>query len=293
MELDYVKLREIKPALSDYIRTSLSLLKESSVPDEKTVHSIRILMKKSRAVIRLLVTQIDDETFTRENLAFRQVGRKLCPLRDSSVLRKTLKDLRKKNEDIFSRLEDNEKINLLLKKSDSDNELSEECRLNLLEVNEILKKAVYRIRFQSMGNLNPQAMLKELEMTYNNVADNYLKCKNQPKPASIHEFRKRVKDFLYQLYFFRPLNTSVVKGLEKKLDVMAQNLGKFNDLVNIEKTLDYKYKASQNPPELDELMIIIREEQDRYLAKVWPVAYKIFCPGQKLINILGFRILII
>jgi hypothetical protein len=34
-------------------------------------------------------------------------------------------------------------------------------------------------------------------------------------------------------------------------------------------------------------------QQDRYIARVWPSAHKIFCPGQKLINVLGFRLLVI
>jgi hypothetical protein len=44
---------------------------------------------------------------------------------------------------------------------------------------------------------------------------------------------------------------------------------------------------------MDELIIILREAQDRYLAKVWPTAYQIFCPGKKLVNILGFKLLVI
>jgi hypothetical protein len=44
---------------------------------------------------------------------------------------------------------------------------------------------------------------------------------------------------------------------------------------------------------MDELIIVIREAQDNYLSKVWPVAYKVFCPGNKLVNVLGFKILTI
>ena len=44
---------------------------------------------------------------------------------------------------------------------------------------------------------------------------------------------------------------------------------------------------------MDELMIIIRNKQDEYLSKIWPVAYKIFCPGQQLLNVLGFKLLVI
>jgi CHAD domain-containing protein len=293
MILDYVKLKEIKPVLSVYLKEAQSLLNLSAVPDEKAIHDIRVLMKKSRAVLKLIHSQIDDESFQRDYLALRQVGRVLCTWRETSVHRKTLKDIKKEYPDIFLQLEDNEKIMMLMKKPDSLLEVTPESRQDVEQINELLRKAAYRIRFQSMGNLIPQQLLKELEMIYDCVADNYLICRNSPKPANIHEFRKRAKDLLYQLFFFRPLNPSVIKDLEKKLDSITQFLGKYNDLSQIVTILDYKYNALQNAPALDELMVAIREQQDKYLARVWPSAHKIFCPGQKLINVLGFRLLVI
>jgi hypothetical protein len=57
MEPDYVKLKEIKPVLSGYIRASQALLKRSVLPDEKSIHDIRVLMKKSRALVQLTLSQ--------------------------------------------------------------------------------------------------------------------------------------------------------------------------------------------------------------------------------------------
>jgi CHAD domain-containing protein len=144
-----------------------------------------------------------------------------------------------------------------------------------------------------MNKIDPQLLIKELELTYTKIADVYLTCRNNPKRNNLHEFRKTAKDFLYQLYIFRPLNPAIVKALEKKLDSITQNLGKFNDLAQLVKTLGYRYPDSTNQPALDELIVKIREKQDRYLGKVWPSAYKIFCPGQKLVNVLGFKLLMI
>jgi CHAD domain-containing protein len=293
MVLDYVKLKDIKPALSGYIQDSQKLLKRSPVPDEDAVHDIRVLMKKSRATVRLLKSQLDDESFNRENMAYREIGRLLCGWRESSVHRKTLKLLRKENSDLFMRLEDNESILKLLIKSDPVIEVETELSSRTEQIDNLLNKAAFRVRFQNLGNLNPQLLLKELEETYNVVGDNYLQCRNNPKPERLHEFRKRAKDFLYQLYFFRPLNPSIVKDLEKRLDTLTQNLGKYNDLTQIVKAFDYKYGTGVNSPALDELMVVIKDKQDQYLSKVWPSAYKIFCPGQKLLNVLGFRLLVI
>ncbi len=74
---------------------------------------------------------------------------------------------------------------------------------------------------------------------------------------------------------------------------MTRNLGKYNDLAQLIISLAYKYKPGSPNPALDELIVLIREEQDKCLSKVWPTARRIFNPGQRLINLLGFRILMI
>jgi CHAD domain-containing protein len=293
MELDYVKLKDIKPALQGYLNDSQLLLKRAEVPDEEAVHDIRVLMKKARGAVRLLISQVDDELFTKENFAYREIGRMLTSWRETSVHRRTLKFLKKENQDLFSRLEENEKIQGFLKKPEQETVPDAELIQKVEQINELLGKASHRLRFYTLDKLNPQALLKELERSYIAAADCYLKCRVNPKAAAIHEFRKRSKDFLYQLYFFRPLNPSLIKELEKKLDTLTQNLGKCNDLAQIISLIDYKPGAEDNSPAISELAVVIRDKQDEYLSKAWPVAYKVFCPGQKLINVLGFRLLVI
>lgn len=293
MELDYVKLKPIKPALSGYIRESQILLKQSVIPDEKTVHDIRVLMKKSRALLKLSATQLDKVNLNRDMSSLREVGRVLSSQRETSVQRKILREFRKENPDIFSRLIDNVALTALLEKPVPVAEPSADMKSALERIDDLLNRTGYRIRFQTMNMMDPQQLIKELEQTYIRVVDIYLSCRNSPKPAMLHRFRKKSKDFLFQLNIFRPLNPAVVKTLEKKLDSMTQNLGKFNDLVQMINVLGYNYKEGANLPAMDELVVKFREAQDRYLSRVWPPAYQIFCPGQKLVNLLGFKLLLI
>ena len=293
MELDYVKLKQIKPAIAGYIRDSRALLIKSAIPDDRAVHDIRVLMKKSRALLKLAAPQLDHAYHDRNIADLRDVGKIICSWREASVQRKTLKTLRKEYPDIFSQLYENEVLSLLLEKQAPIAEPSDEIKAELEQIDILLKNTGYRIRFQSMNIIDPQTLLKELELTFIKVTDIYLSCRNNPKTETMHRFRKKAKDFLYQLYIFRSLNPSVIKALEKKLDSLTQNLGKFNDLAQLIKTLDYNYKEGVNLPAMDELIVKIREKQDRYLSKVWPSSYQIFCPGQKLVNVLGFKLLVI
>ena len=293
MELDYVKLKEIKPAIAGYIRESQSLLKRPPVPDEKAVHDIRVLMKKSRAVLKLASPQLDDPFFSRDVTDLREVGRMLRSQREISVHRKILKEFRKEYPGIFSELRENVMLKQILEKHEPGLEPSEVIKASLEQIDSLLNKTAYRIRFQTMNSIDPQLLLRELELTYIDVVHAYLNCRNNPKQEMLHKFRKRAKDFLYQLYIFRPLNPSRVKDLEKKLDSMTQNLGKYNDFAQIILDLNYNYKNKTNLAAIDELIIKFREAQDRYLGKVWPTAYQVFCPGQKLVNVLGFKLLVI
>jgi CHAD domain-containing protein len=293
MEPDYVKLKQIKPALAGYIRESQLLLKQSELPDENTIHDVRVLMKKSRALLKLVSPQITDEFHERDIDALREVGRILSSWRETSVQRKTLKDFRKKYPEIFSQLTGNEILNSLLERQAPETVLPPEKKADLEKVDDLLNKAAYRIRFRSLSALDPTLLIKELEKSYLKVAGIYISCRNNPKPDQIHRFRKRSKDFLYQLNIFRPLNPSVVKNIEKRLDAMTQSLGRFNDITQIINSLGYDYNAETNLHPLDELIIRFRDAQDDHMEKVWPSAYKIFCPGQKLVNVLGFKLLII
>jgi CHAD domain-containing protein len=291
MEPDYIKLKEVKPALSGYLREAQGLMKLSEVPDGKAVHDIRVLMKKARAFLKLVSPQVKDGYCDRDLEALREVGKLTCKWRETSVLRKLLKEFKKDNPQIFELLHDNANINRLLKKNEVEDDIPKELTDSTAQISSLLSRTSYRIRFESMSAIDPQILLKELDETYKKVVGLYVACRNRPKPTSLHKLRKSTKDFLYQLYIFRPLNPSKIKSLEKQLDVMTQNLGKYNDLSQIIKILEYDSKASS--PAMDELVIIIRDSQDKYLAKVWPIAYQIFCPGKNLVNVLGFKLLVI
>jgi CHAD domain-containing protein len=290
---DNIKIKEVKPVISGLISEALILMKRSPVPDDEAVHDIRVLMKRSRAVIKLLSSYLEEDSFRKEYLTFRDTGRALCSFRETSVHRKTLKWLKKEHRELFSRLAGNEKIELLLRKPGPPSEPLPEVMILIENMTSLLSKAAFRIRFLSLDKLEPKVLLQELEKSYEIVSRDYIDCRNNPKPAHLHQLRKRVKDFLYQLYFFRSLNPVVIKALEKRLDLLTQSLGGYNDHNQLLEALDYDFAETGNSPALNELMIIVRNKQDEYLAKVWPVAYKIFCPGQQLLNVLGFKLLMV
>ncbi|MFN2314716.1 MAG: CHAD domain-containing protein, partial [Bacteroidales bacterium] len=102
--------REIKPSMAGYITDSLILLAQQPLPDDAAIHDIRVMMKKHRAAIRLARPLLDEAVYDREYLAGRETGRILSSWRETAVLRKTAKSLKKSNPGLFLKLWDNEQV---------------------------------------------------------------------------------------------------------------------------------------------------------------------------------------
>lgn len=281
------EVKDIKASISGYFSGSVELLAGQPLPADEAIHEVRVLMKKHRAAVRLAKPLLDEAVYRREYLAARETGRLLASWRENAVLRKTVKALRKDNPELFVRLRDNEKIqNLLRKPYVSWDEAGLQAG-TVKDVTERLKKAQYRLRFISLDEPDMRQLLGELEESHKVAAVAYLECRIKPSPTRLHEFRKKAKTFMYQVAFFRHLAPATVKQLEKRLNTLTQNLGRYNDLAQIEKLTGYKYRDAGNREVDDELAIVIKDRQEKYLLKVWPLAYRIFAPGRKLQDILG------
>ncbi|HEX2921076.1 MAG TPA: CHAD domain-containing protein [Bacteroidales bacterium] len=291
MEKEYIRLKEIKPELADYLNSSLRIINYSQPIDSKEVHDLRVLLKKARAVLKLIASQVIPDYNVKDITSLREASKLMSDWRDNSVLRKILKDLRKEYPSLFGRLVNNEIINKLSVKN-NETSIPLDADLTIAKIKELVHKTSYRIRFQNADAFDPNILLSELEKTYADAVKRFVFCRNDPTEKKLHAFRKKSKEFLYQVFFFRPLNNRAIKDLEDKLTGMTRNLGKLVDLFQLLKALDYKY-YEVNPIELDELVVRIRERQDEHLRKVWPVASKIFCPGRKLASVLGYKTLII
>jgi CHAD domain-containing protein len=281
-----VNRADIKTSMLECINGSLILLSQKPLPDGNAIHDIRVMMKKQRAAVRLVKPLLDEPVYNREYLAGRETGRILSSWRESNVLRKTMKALRKDHPELFTKLWDNETVQNLLRKPYATWEQAGVQAKTVSKVTEQLTRAGYRIRFLSLNELDFRMLLGEVEQSYLAAARAYLDCRNNTKPRLLHEFRKKSKTLMYQLDFFRHLNPAAVKSLEKRLDIMTRNLGKYNDLDQILTILGYKYRDSANSDVNDELAVVIKDRQDSYLMKVWPAAYRIFMPGKKLQDLL-------
>ncbi len=281
---DVIVIPGIKLSLSASVSDAASLVSKRSMITDSDIHNARVSLKKARAILKLIRSQIQEDFYYREYETLKRSGSALCDLRENTVNRKLLRDIRKKSPAVFKKL-NHPAIEKLIRKPERNEDQTEETLKILDNIGSSLHKSVYRIRFEPMGGLKEPGLMSDLDTTWSGVRDAYLACRNEPSAKRIHEFRKRAKDFLYQLAFFRPLNPSRIRSLQKKTVDMTHELGKNHDLAVLLKAIGYKYTQG-NDPYLDELAVLIRGEQDRALMHVWPAARSLFGPSATLMDIL-------
>jgi CHAD domain-containing protein len=270
------KADEIMTAILGYIRESQSMLMKSDLPGEKTVHRVRVLMKQSRAALTLLSPQFDQSVTDDIQNALKEPGRSLRTLREASVHKRNLKKFLKRNSFICSRLKGNIIITSLLRRKDNCGADCEKAGTLCCDLIAFLEKTVVILKLQSIEMISDKMLMNELEMSFRNVMDYYLMSRNHPGTRNLHEYRKIAKNLLYQLAFFRHQGISGNKRLEKRLKVITLELGRYHDLAGLIKKLSYKYPGSENNRAMDELVALIREEQDKSMFKIFPASYKIF-----------------
>lgn len=138
--------------------------------------------------------------------------------RESSVNRKLLRGYKKKYPDIFADLEGNEKIEALMAAVAKDNVPGQNTGKELEKIISLLHKSLYRIRFHRLEEESDGQLFSGFTVSYEIVSAYYMNARFNPKSSNLHNFRKKTKDFLYQLFYFREPDPQSVRRLEKKLN---------------------------------------------------------------------------
>ena len=186
--------------------------------DATAIHSVRKNLKKTRALLRLLRTGLDDQPA--ENAALRAIAQALATRRDAGARLTT-----------FDRLfPDLPGALLPLREHLANASLSPASRLPR-EVDSALKAVRKRAAKWSLHG-------KDAKILHQGLADTRRKAVRAAKAAladptseiRIHDWRKRVKDHWYQARLFAPCWPELFKPMVDTADRLGEALGEHHDL---------------------------------------------------------------
>jgi CHAD domain-containing protein len=194
------------------------------------VHEARKRFKRLRACLRLSRDALGDETYDRENTAFRMAGRRLSGVRDAEVLVETLDGLR---ERFAEELPDAATDGLRARLREEHEQAVEGLRENDAAIDMTLgelEAARTRAAGWTLDADGFAAVKPGLHRIYRRGRKRMRTATREPTTDNLHEARKRVKDLWHATQIVRPASPKKLKRLSKRAHHLADLLGDDHDL---------------------------------------------------------------
>lgn len=199
---------------------------------DKGVYEARKVFKRLRALLRTVKDHIPPALYARENAAFRTMAQTLAPLRDGAVMVETLDGMSNQIEDALFQsvrsvlVAQHEAMANLFWEGDAVQAVSQQ-----------LSVAQHRARFWRIHDEGWLTLRDNLARTYAKGVRGLKASQSAPQdPLILHEWRKRVKHFWYQLTLLKPLDEATLVPMIADWNTLGDKLGKAHDLAVLSET---------------------------------------------------------
>jgi CHAD domain-containing protein len=196
---------------------------------DEAIHEARKSVKKVRALLRLLRTELGDQ-YRAESRGLREVGRKLSELRDAGAVIEIFDTLKKKYPDEFRGRKFHSIRRVLVARR---RHAEEEANLPRVQrrLAESIKAATMRVKTWRIRTDGFAAIERGFEKTFRAGRTAFALAQKRPRPENYHEWRKRLKDHWYHIRLLENVWTDVLLGYENSLKVLETWLGDDHNLV--------------------------------------------------------------
>lgn len=215
-------------------RIALELLDkaaEQTQPEMKNrdtaIHGTRVAFKKLRALLRLARTNNNAKIFKHEDACFRDAGRRLSKVRDTTAMIEVLDRLTERYADqldpgAFAELRKPFVVTRRKQRADTHEAIA--------NVACIIEAARARVTDWPIDDDGFTALHGGLRRVYKKGRTNMAKAQADPTVEHLHEWRKRVKDLWYQVRLLTPLWPAMLKDLAVEFGKLADYLSDNHDL---------------------------------------------------------------
>lgn len=223
---------------------------------DKAIHDIRVTFKKLRALLRLTRMRDNAEIFRHEDTCFRDAGRRLSEVRDTTAMIEALDRL---NERYTDQLKPNTFAELrrffirTRRKQQSDKNEA------IAEMARILESARSRVTDWPINDGGFSALRKGLTRTYKKGRTSMALALVKPSVENLHEWRKRVKDLWYQVRLLTPLWPAMLKDLADEFGKLADYLSDNHDLAILRQAL--LRQSPEDQTQLEALVALIDQQR--------------------------------
>jgi len=243
----------LKRIVLELIDKSVFNLSKGNGSFNEDVHDTRKNFKKVRTVQRLIRSDIGEESFQIENSFYRDAGRILSDLRDSTVLILTFDKLLKNSELEMSNFDFSVFKNFLIEKNKTIRiaKSKKSAVINSLSTDLLLARS--RVFDWPLSGDDFKLIKKNLQLIYEQGQKYMYAVFSEAVKENVHEWRKRVKDLWYAMRILSNLWPEIMSPLVTLLGKLSDSLGDANDLFLLKERIisnQSKFKDDQHTREL-------------------------------------------
>ncbi|TDQ32644.1 CHAD domain-containing protein [Zeaxanthinibacter enoshimensis] len=239
------------------------------------LHETRKDFKKLRALLRLVRSGMNEETYKNANRALRDAARLLSDARDSAVLVESISLLGERHPDIFHDEGFQEIKQQLQKRHQQQLKILRTHRTTdqVLMVIKALKDTVHR---WTLDKEDFSAFSAGILKAYGRGITNRGIAREDTTADHLHEWRKRVKDLYYQLGYLQMIWPPVMLAWETALGELADLLGLDHDLAVLQQTLKSEESTATNLAGHRLLAGLVHEERSQLQSNAWSLGRRLY-----------------
>jgi len=263
----------VRRILIEQIDRALAQLADAKRKPATRVHDVRKRFKEIRAVLRLVRKPLGD-TFTIENLWFRDAGRDLGTLRDAEALVEAAIELRQNVRSIGDKRLLTRVRRALVKQRDEAMHSNLDQRL----ANVVEQLPVAKARLAGLPALDDSfaTIGGGLARIYALGRRGYLRAAIAPEPAEVHEWRKRVKDHWYHVQLLEDVWPGIMKPYAEVMSELSHALGDLHDLDVLHALAAIQPSLFGSPRSANRLLAIIVARRAALLATALDIGGRVF-----------------
>ncbi len=195
------------------------------------IHGARKDLKKLRAVVRLVRTELGEELFREENRRYRDAGRLLSRSRDAEVKLQTLAALRQRfGEDLLGDVTASWRGALERERDQIADTARGDTSARIAEALEAIEAARDPIRGWPLEADGWKLIGPGLTKSYRQGRQAMKRVRSDPSAENVHRWRKRAKDLWYQLRIVQEARPALLEETAGQVHELADLIGDHHDL---------------------------------------------------------------
>lgn len=246
----------------------------------KRVHEARKDLKKLRAVLRLVRSEVPADVYRSANERFREAGRKLSSARDAEVKLDTLRSLREHYPADFPPLGANRLEAALMAERDALEASLRADGARLSSAREAIEAAREPIASLPLGTDGWALVGGGLDRAYRRGRSLFEVAVADPSDHNVHEWRKRAKELWYHLRILECIWEPVVGQMAQQAHELGDLLGDHHDLAVLIEDAESR-EGMISAPMRERLAILAERRQAELLAEARRVGERLYAERPK------------